>query len=248
LSILGRPLRLRIHARHGPAGLADLVPLGRRLADEVSERVLGSLRTAGLTVPCRKGCAACCSYLVPLSLPEVCHLARDLSGLPMGVRRPVLGRFAQAAHRIIQAGPPKVPDKPVQLADGRVTSPAGAVGQWYADLHLECPLLQEDACCLYSDRPISCRQHFAHCSPEFCAGFRPGEGKVVPVPLDVSRCLGLLAAALEGRELEAVILSLAMEWLDGNFHRLERTWPAPELVEHFCRIVREQTPAVELAA
>lgn len=230
LRILGEPLNIHAEVLDAPASLADIVPLARQIADEVSRRSARSAQGGGLSVPCSKGCAACCRYLVPLSAPELLRLERDLSALPAEPRRVVLVRLRRARQRIIEAGPPAL-----SADDG--TSAAEAASAWYAALDMDCPFLDNKSCAIYDQRPIACRQHMAACSPQLCRGHQPGQGRCVATPLDVCQGLAMLAAEMTETPLESVMLPLAPNWLANASDAARRRWPGPLLMERFLNIL-----------
>ena len=110
--VLDRRLRKRLMVPDVPARLSDIVPLARQLADELSEIALRHARSAGKVVPCQRGCAACCRYLVPLSPPEAFRLLEEVRALPPAPRRGLLDCFAAAAERALEARQALVADTP----------------------------------------------------------------------------------------------------------------------------------------
>ena len=68
-----------------PTGLIPItaiVPLTRRLGDEAAELEIQQAAETGHSISCRKGCAACCRMLVPLSAPEAFALREHVRPLP----------------------------------------------------------------------------------------------------------------------------------------------------------------------
>jgi len=229
LTIFGEATTVRAEVLDAPAGLADVVPLARQIADEVSRRAIHAALGEGHTVLCAKGCSACCRYLVPLSAPELLCLERNLAMMPPETRSQAIRRLRRARQQIIDAGPP-APD------DGG--EPGRSVSAWYASLEMDCPFLTEQACGIYDRRPIACRQHLSASSPELCNGHQPGVGQTVPVPLDVCHALAVLAAEMTETPLQAVMLPLALNWLANESQHLRRRWPGPLLVERFLGILQ----------
>ena len=58
------------------------------------------------------------------------------------------------------------------------------------------------------------------------------------MPVSVLEGLGLLTAELEQSDIEAVMLPLALPWVQENLERGERTWPAVKMVECFVEILQ----------
>lgn len=73
LSIFGEEISAEFDIRDKYARMADIVPLARKLSTGISKAVLRNLCLSGETVPCCKGCSACCNYLVPLSVNILRH-------------------------------------------------------------------------------------------------------------------------------------------------------------------------------
>ncbi len=225
---------------HGPAGLADVVPVAWRLCDEIVHLTLEQARRAGRRVPCRKGCNACCRYLVPLSVPEVFRLWRDIQTLPRLERLALLAGFQGSALRIIEAArrnPPVSRAHPEGAPDDAILSAAGG---WYAALRLDCPLLAEDLCRLYEHRPLACRAYHVVSDPRYCHDPGAGPGERLAVPVSPVQALCRLAAELEQAEPEAVLLPLAPMWAASHLDRARRTWPLSQMVRRLVEILAAQ--------
>src|SRR4029079_12809330 len=67
--------------------------------------VVGAATEADLTISCRKGCAACCRHLVPISRTEGEALLALVDAMPKERRKAVRARFASAEAQITAAGP-----------------------------------------------------------------------------------------------------------------------------------------------
>ena len=238
LEILGEDLCARLPVADEPLGLGDLVPMARGIADEIVSRTVQRAASAGQPVSCRKGCGACCHYLVPLSAPEAYRLRDDIDSLPRSRRKRVTGRFADAARRVLQSRPPA---DGVSLP-GRGTETDGAaserISSWYSGLELPCPFLADNVCTFYPSRPIACREHFVLTPPPCCADGQGDTGVRLETPLSVSEALARVAGEVEGTSLEAVPMTVALEWCRLDPRRTQRRWPGPMLVERLATTLR----------
>lgn len=239
LEIAGEPLTFGVQIVRGQVRLSDIVPLARSLSDRLCDATLRKLHAEDGEIPCRKGCACCCSYMVPLSVPEAFRLQEDLSAMPPQQGKTMLHACLAAAGKILQNKPGDLVCEGPLEANG--LEQAGRIGQWYAGLNLPCPFLTDDVCVSYKDRPIACREHFVTSPAVLCLAGATPEPSVVPIPVSVLECLGQLAAELEHREVEAVILPLALPWTLKNHDRSARTWPTGMIVERLIEILRETT-------
>ena len=238
LDVLGKGLNFRIDVGKGQARLADIVPLARTICTKITDVVVESIRSDGGSVPCCKGCAACCGpYLVPLSVPEALRLNEDISALPEYQREAIFKACLLAARRILSQKPPE--SFIGQATDTSRVSPAelNLVSSWYTSLKLPCPFLYKGLCSIYEQRPLACREHFVNGSADACRGW-PGIAEVVEIPVQLPNALAQLAGELEGTSAEAVILPLTLVWCGDNSERAERTWPAAMMVKRFFEIVK----------
>lgn len=120
-------------------------------------------------INCKPGCDDCCHALFDLSPVEALALALGFMELPRDQRRQALKRGKKAAAQF---------DKVMQQAmgqegDERIMS--------FSRARIRCPLLQDQRCLLYHERPLTCRlygipvavqgkSHICH-----LAGFQPGQ-------------------------------------------------------------------------
>ena len=272
LHVFGQPLSLTTAVPGGPMRLADLVPLAWSVSDQLVRRGLLVAQGAGHMPPCHRGCAACCRYAVPLSVPEAFRLADDVAALPPGRRALAEKTFAAAVGRILQAGPPPGADTEATAQPAATCAPAArartqsasqAAGEtrqaglqtfahWYASIDIACPFLMGDVCDIYPSRPTACREHMVTSAPQLCRDADPAAGAALPLPFSLAHALGVLAAELEGTEVESILLPTVLSWTALAPARSHRRWPGPAMVEHFAAILRrlsaEESPRVAGAA
>ncbi|MFW6132492.1 MAG: YkgJ family cysteine cluster protein [Planctomycetota bacterium] len=223
-----------------PARLSDAVPVARALSDRAAAAAREHLRRQGAPVPCRRGCAACCRYLVPLSVPEAFRLREEVLGLPVERRRAALEGFIAASQTVLTSDRSKV-DRFSALAgrfgaDGMLAELAA----WYASLELDCPLLRAEACDIYPRRPLACREHLVVSDPSRCGRHGATGDEVVELPVSVTEVLAELAGQLEDTAPQAVLLPLTLLWTQENRRRGERTWPARELFGRLAEVLRRR--------
>ena len=155
---LGSLAGLQIVVTDVPAGLCDLVPLARTLGSRISADAINHARSSGDNVPCGKGCQACCSYLVPLSVPEALRMGQEIGSLWEGADPNIARALTAAAGKILAAWP-ESPFAQSVAGDSGEAFDIEAVGRWYASLDLPCPFLSQGACTIYDKRPLACRKH-----------------------------------------------------------------------------------------
>ena len=247
LDILGRPAHFSISVAQKQIKLSDITPLARALSTKLALIVLDRLRSKSKFVPCSKGCSACCNYLIPLSVPEAFRLIDEISALPAEQRRTVLQSCLDKAKIILNEKPKEF--EVTESAKIKSQTEINQLSKWYGSLKLSCPFLSENLCTSYKCRPVACREHIVTGSARSCEykssltdALKPlrqqhNESQIVPMPVSVLDCLGQLTAELEQTDIEAVMLPLALPWVQENLERGERTWPAVHMVERFVEIL-----------
>ncbi|MFP4053245.1 MAG: hypothetical protein ACLFV7_05200 [Phycisphaerae bacterium] len=201
-----------------PAGrmtLSEFVPHARSVSTQISRQTVEIFNARGIRVPCRKGCSACCRYLVPLPACEARCLQCEVDALEPGRREAVLEELATWSAA---AG-----DLPASYQPAQGT--AGRFAQWsheYSRAGLHCPLLKGGLCTLYAQRPIACREHFVITPPQRCI---TGEGaSPAPTPVSMLEALTALETSIERRPIEIVLLPKLHHWW-----RQDRNRPEPRL-------------------
>jgi len=250
LDVFGEPVDLVIKVRNEQARLADIVLPARAVSAKITDKVNEMVWFNGGTIPCRKGCSACCNYLVPLAIPEVFRLREEVFGMPLVRQLLIEEGCLSAARLILGERPPASFAKPG--SSGAADSAAellNSASSWYADFELTCPFLHKHTCTIYEERPMACREYLVAGSSRACAD-GAGEPQGIYIPARMSEVLGRLASELEATNVEALIMPFALMWADENPQRDERTWPAPLMVERFIEIIREALPksSVEILA
>src|SRR5713226_572920 len=119
---------------------------------------------------CRRGCAACCHQLVPLTTLEAQRIAQYVSRLPRAERRD-LGKAVDRQQQRFSAWAAARPAGGIQDR---------AVNLDYLRQRIPCPFLgPENECRIYPVRPIICRGHHALGSNANC---QTGERLIRTIP------------------------------------------------------------------
>jgi Fe-S-cluster containining protein len=159
LVVGGEQLPLELRVPGGPVTVETLLPILRGLSSLFADRAAARAEAAGRPISCRAGCAACCRHMVPLAPSEAYALARLVDALPEPRRTEIRRRFDAA---IEQAGD-VIDRQPTDTAEERL-----ALGHAYLDLGLACPFLEDEACSIYADRPMACREYMVSSPAENC--------------------------------------------------------------------------------
>ena len=215
LTVGGRKLDLRVEVPTAPIAPASLLPLYRGLADRLTAISMEVAEGKGDKVACRKGCAACCRQVVAVSALEARELVKLVERMPEPQRSRVKERFAQARRRLEAEAPHLIP----HLLHPQDTAAAGAGPRSDAELHefsraylrlrIDCPFLEDEACSIYPERPVACRQYAVVSDPQHCATLSPDVRAITPVGGGAQTWMPVAERSPAGRPVEFVALVLA---------------------------------------
>ncbi len=235
IHLAGQSADFHIVVRDELAPLADLAILAREICDTLLDMTLEHPANSRRIV-CRKGCSACCSYLVGLSAPEVFLLRREFADLCADDRIPILKTCLQAAFKILQ--------QDITAPEINEDSGLDQISEWYAALNLPCPFLADGLCGIYENRPLACREYFVASHPNHCSITSTARATVVSPSVSVTETLSEVAAELEQLDApEAVILPLAVIGTDELSKRAKQLYPAADMVRRFLHALEKHGAA-----
>lgn len=235
-------LDISVHVPAGPVTVTVDVPTAfvpvtaivsslRRMGEAAQALEERNAVSQGASVSCKKGCAACCRMLIPLSAPEAFALASAVKGWPAERREAALSRLGDARARLERAGllTPlrELAESERQLGDDTFEP----INHAYYALRLPCPFLVEESCSIYDDRPSACRELLVTSPAEWCQDPERNPVRSVPVPLRIGTVLALLWADLAGGPARFIPLPLALEWAERHAEEGRRSWPGREILE-----------------
>lgn len=207
-------LRAEISVPTGFIPVSDVVPLMRSLGEQALRLEEATVQRAGHAVSCRKGCAACCRMLVPVSPPEAFQLKKRVEQLPGPARDRLRERLSAMKHALNEAG---LLGQLVQAAETRTQltdEDAEPMNRAYYALRLPCPFLEDEACSIYDFRPAACRELLVTSPAEWCLDVARNPVRPVSVPFRVATILSLTWAKLTGGPARLIPLPVALDWAD----------------------------------
>ncbi len=232
----GWKLKTTILAPAGPRRLIQLLPLANALADAVTGMAERALEKQGEKISCRKGCAACCRSMVPISEVEARRLRELVESLPDPRRAQVVTRFAEVLCQLDEAG---LLDK-LRTREQWTDLENKKVQVEYFLQGIACPFLEDESCTIYGDRPASCREFLVTSPAEKCALPTNEEVRIVKLPFRVMSALARFdTGPATAERIRWVPLVLALEWAiehpDTSAPR-----PGPELTRELFQHVADQ--------
>jgi len=235
LGIFGGPLHVQIGVRNCPARLADIVPAVWSLSKRIGQCIRRETIRSGYTIPCRKGCSACCNFLVTLSVPEAFYVVEEVMATTPIARREYM---IQSCRKVIERVEQQMPEHLVLNGYDNVSYvELKSFSSGYASLEQPCPFLQNSLCAIYEQRPILCRDWLVVGSATQCQLGKSNKKKVIRSSLRLGKVLKLLTSELEHKEQRGVFLYDVFNRFAENRELCTRTWPAVTMVEHFVDIL-----------
>jgi Fe-S-cluster containining protein len=229
----------RVHADitipAGPIRARVMLPVFQKIADSIVDRGEDAARHRGDMVSCKRGCAACCRQMVPISEMEAYHIRDLVARLPEPRQSEVRAQFAQATQRLAEAG---LLEK-LQRFHEFTREEVDQLGQQYFALHLPCPFLEEESCSIYADRPFICREYLVTSPAENCSRADKDSVRGVPLAGKVSWAIARLGETHPARPTHWILLPLALEWAQAHPEEPPPR-PGPEVLREFFERLAKQ--------
>jgi Fe-S-cluster containining protein len=229
ISLFGVQRHLSIEILGNFARLSDLVPLAQSLCDLVVCEAKERSGIEGKAIPCGKGCSTCCSYLVPLSIPEAIYLYEKTQSLPFSRSRGLWSQSLAVARELLAYNPLEGLSGDEETLDH--------VGRWYSSKKRPCPFLAQDLCSIYDQRPLACREHLVTTPSLWCERNSVDRAQSLELPYSMVESLGKVTSELEKATVEAVMLPLVLPWIQDNRERLLQKWSAWRMAECFLEVL-----------
>ncbi len=225
LHVLGQDRELSFPVGVGPRPITDLLRPARELGQRISAIAVEQVEAEGKQVSCKLGCAACCRHLIPISAIEAASLAAVVAAMPRERQAEVRRRFAAAITQLESAGLLDArarKGREALMSDGAPgESPWDNVSRRYFELQVACPFLEDEACGIYADRPLTCREYQVTTPPAWCDELS-ARVESVPRPARMGEVLSDAANALLGAKSPMIPLPLALEWASAHTAPLRR--------------------------
>jgi Fe-S-cluster containining protein len=211
--------------------ITAIVPVTRRLGEEAAELEVQQAVEAGRTVSCRKGCAACCRMLVPLSAPEAFALSEYVEQLPPDRRTLLLNHLSDTTDRLIREGLWDRLNDVAETSKPVADEELDPINQSYYALRIPCPYLENELCSIYEARPAACRELLVTSPAELCQDLVHNPIVPLPVSMRISSILGLVWGTLTSTPPRLIPLPMALEWAEQHEEEARRTWPGSSLLD-----------------
>jgi len=228
-------LQARFSIPQEPLAPVDLLPIARAIVERIIHSAIADL-PAGKEISCKAGCGACCRQLVPISPTEARMLAYLVRDMPEPRRSVIAERFRAAQEKLVRTGLWNV----LKDRANWVPDDIRLRGLEYFHLGIACPFLEEEACSIHPDRPLSCREYLVTSDPAHCAAVRGEMIDQVPLSLKVSAAMNKMSPMKEDDLFYPwVPLVQIFDWIAANPEPPAEK-PGPALVEEFFQKLTSQ--------
>jgi Fe-S-cluster containining protein len=232
LQVLGQDRELEFPVRVGQTAVVELIGAARELTERLVAASVEHAEAQGKKVSCGPGCGACCRQLVPISSVEAVALADAVTALPPERRDAIRKRFKAAVARLEQVG---LVDKKVRRGRSALVSTAAPgestwenVSRRYFAAQIPCPILEDESCSLYADRPLVCREYLVTTPAAWCSELSD-QPQTTARPARMGEVLSDAANAVTGKKTPLLPLTLALEWAEAHGAPLRQEKDGEEL-------------------
>jgi Fe-S-cluster containining protein len=218
LDVQGQTRAIEFPVAVGEATPLDLIPMARSLSAGITAAGIEWAVSEGHAISCAAGCAACCRPLIPISPIEAVSLLDVVRAMPEPRQSEVRGRFAAAVKRMEKSGLLDAKTKKgrnalLQKNVVRGESAWDNVSRRYHALQIACPFLENEACSIYEQRPMVCREYHVVTPKEYCATLDK-RTQAIPWFVRLSEVLAEAGRAIVGGTSASIPLALALEWAE----------------------------------
>ena len=217
-----------------PTGLVPvsaIVPLMRRLGEEAQALEEQQSIAAGNTLSCKKGCAACCRMLVPVSAPEAFALRDYVQTLPDAERARLTQRLAVTRTALLAHGLWNDLLEMGESANPPDDAALEPINRAYYALRLPCPFLEQEVCSIYEQRPAACRELLVTSPAEWCQDLVANPVQPIAVPVRIGPALGLLWGELTDTPPRLIPLATALAWAERHHEENQPRWQGIQLLD-----------------
>ncbi len=204
VSVGGVPIDFSVDVPKGPTTPRRMLPVFRSVCGSIVRTAVSQASDSGREVSCRAACAACCRHLVPVSAAESAMLQEIIQDMPADEREIIKQRFSQAIRKLDESG--------ILEQLNFEVAPTGAeyheLAIKYLSLDIACPFLEDEACTIYSERPLVCREYMVVSEPENCLRKNGKPVEAIALPLVASKALFGLEKEANGKDWIALPLAL----------------------------------------
>lgn len=215
LRVLDEDHQITTQVRIGPTKLMELLPPARAISEGVSAIAVADEVAQGKAISCKAGCGACCRQVVPIAPAEAVRIADVVEAMPKERRRAVKKRFEAALRRLEQVGlldPRRLRGQAALVSPERDPKAAWEdASKRYFEAQIPCPLLEDESCGIYPERPMVCREFLVTTPAELCAKLST-EVRDVPRPVRMSEVMTDVTNEMLGRDDRCLPLVLSLEW------------------------------------
>lgn len=209
ISIDNEPTEFNVNVPKKRASAQCVIPFGREITNAAVDKAEANSIAAGKPISCKKGCGACCKQLVPISATEARYLVKKIAQQPSAKREAIMKKFEAAEQTLKAAGVWETLLTPEKLAKADIQ----AFGLDYFDIGLDCPFLEDNACSIHQERPLTCREFLATSPAEHCATPRTQQVETVAVPVKFSKAIATIDQGMKSYQTEWVALPTIFSWV-----------------------------------
>jgi Fe-S-cluster containining protein len=150
---------------------------------------------------------------VAVSAVEARALMKIVDTMPEPLRSRIRQRFADARERLereasdmlqVLLHPHEFPQTHQQARD---------MARRYLGLWVDCPFLEDEACTVYADRPVSCRQFAVYSPPEHCTTLNEHLRPVNPPGGHATQWMPVTERTRSGHAADVVALVVAPDFV-----------------------------------
>lgn len=238
LDIGGEHFEMSLTIPAAPVKPRRMLPVLRKLTDDIVTRGIEKSESAGLPISCSKGCGDCCRQALLISEAEAFELYDLVESMPAERRTAVKQRFREARERFAQLD---WFDRFDVMTERAKAGPNDDLAREFVSLlseyieqRVSCPFLEDESCSIYEQRPLTCREYLVTSPAKNCIAPRPDNIKKVPMAGSPSKAFSALVSTENAARPSSLLLIRLMEFAETHAEKFDER-PGPAWADDFFR-------------
>jgi len=236
LLVNGTLFEMQMTVQADPVKPQRMLPIFQQITNLYVEIGVAEAKSEGKEVSCQKGCTACCQHVIALSEFEAYSLAEIVEQMPEPQRSETKERFNKTLAHFTEIG---WIDRFENCAN---YSESLEVFLDYFKEGIQCPFLVDNACSIYYDRPLTCREYLVTNPAINCSNPTKENINLVNVPVRPSGNLFKFGQQKPLGGLNAIPLIMLLKWVEMNPDNFPEKTGEEWMTDFFQSITKGEIP------
>jgi Fe-S-cluster containining protein len=229
---------MQLTVQANPVKPHKMLPVFQQVTNLYAEMGIAATKSEGKSISCKKGCTACCYHMIGLAEFETYHITEIIEGMPEPQQSEVKERIKKALAHFTETG---WIERFENCADYSNKESLEVFLDYFKE-GVPCPFLVDEACSIYDDRPLMCREYLVTSPAENCSNPTKENINLVNLPVRPSGNLLELGQKKSLSELNVIPLIMSLKWIETNPNNFPEKTGEEWMTDFFQSITKGKIP------